>query len=278
MKCPICSSTEVTPVRNGSYMLQQCKKCTTIWTPTVETTEYYSSEYNLVQQYSNFENQRRYIERLPEQWKLISTIQKYSQGKNLLDIGCDYGHFLDVARKNGYDVVGVEPSIQARAFCTQIGLKTVEDISKVEKQDFDVITMWHCLEHIEYPTEFLQQLNNSYSHDSTVLCIRVPNFSSVPSKLFKSKWIWFQPKQHHLHFTKISLQFVLEQAGFEVKFIRSQRPNSLKTLLGTLYALMVESNYSKRGIMATLKTFARSLWHYFNSVELFAIATPKAKK
>jgi cyclopropane fatty-acyl-phospholipid synthase-like methyltransferase len=278
MKCPICNSVSATTIIHGSYRLNECKDCTAIWTPTVVSTEYYSSEYTLVEQYSNFENHRRFIERLPEQWKLISIIQKYSQGKKLLDIGCDYGHFLDIARKSGFEVVGVEPSVQARAYCNQIGITTSEDISNVFQQKFDVITMWHCLEHIEYPTNYLQNIRDSFSHNSTLLCIRVPDFESLPSKLFSSRWIWFQPKQHHLHFTKSSLKNALTLAGFSIISIKSQRPNNLKTILGTLFALSVESTYTKRGFLATIKTIVRSIWHYVSSVELFVVAKPMTKK
>lgn len=277
MTCPICSSTEATSCKNGSYSLNQCTQCTGIWTPTVATTEYYTQQYNLVQQLSDFEHQRRYIERLPEQWKLLSTIEQFSNGKNLLDIGCDFGHFLDIARRNGYYVTGVEPSETARAYSSQIGIETYKEISGLPSKKYDVITLWHCLEHIEFPVQFLGQIASKHCSNETVVCIRVPNYKSLPSKLFKSKWIWFQPKQHHLHFTKKSLQNALELAGFEVKFLQSQRPNSLKTIFGSFFALAVESNYSKRGIMPTFKAIARSIWHYLNSVELFAIASVKSK-
>lgn len=277
MTCPICSSTEATSCKNGSYSLNQCTQCTAIWTPTVVSTEYYSQQYTLVQLLSDFEYQRRYIERLPEQWKLLSTIEQCSKGKYLLDIGCDFGHFLDVARRNGYKVTGVEPSETASAFCSQIGIETYKEISNLPSKKYDVITLWHCLEHIEFPVQFLKQITSNFTSNETILCIRVPNFTSLPSKVFKSKWIWFQPNQHHLHFTKKSLQKVIELSGLEVKFLQSQRPNTVKTLFGSLFALAVESNYHQRGIAATFKAIARSIWHYFHSVEFFVVATVKSK-
>lgn len=278
MTCPICTSSTTSTLKNGSFILYNCNDCAAIWTPTVASTDYYSHSYTLVQQFSDFEHQRRYIERLPEQWKLLSSIEQYSSGKKLLDIGCDYGHFLDVARRNGYKITGVEPSENARNFCSQIGIESYPDINQLPINTYDVITLWHCLEHIEFPVQFLRQIAEQCCSDKTIVCIRVPNYSSLPSKIFKSKWIWFQPKQHHLHFTTKSLQNALELAGFEVKFIQSQRPNSLKTVLGSFFALTVESNYTKRGIMTTFKAIARSFWHYFNSVELFAIASLNSKK
>lgn len=277
MNCPICSSSSTTIIKNGTFVLSSCNECTAVWTPSVVSTEYYSQEYSLVKKLSDFEHHRRYIERLPEQWKLLSIIEEFSTGKQLLDIGCDYGHFLDVARKNGYSVSGVEPSENAREYCSHIGIDSFKTIQELPSKQYDVITLWHCLEHIEFPVQFLQQIANKFCIKKTVVCIRVPNFASFPSKVFKSKWIWFQPKQHHLHFTKKSLQKTMELAGLEMKIIKSQRPNSLKTMMGTLFSLLVETNYSKRGIVATCKVIARSIWHYIHSVELFVIASPKAK-
>lgn len=275
--CPICSSTIYTNFRNGNYLLYKCTNCKAIWTPTVEDEEYYKREYTLVSKLSEFEQHRRYIERLPEQWKLISTIKKYSKGKNLLDIGCDYGHFLDVARKAGFKVEGVELSENARLFCSMNSLKVYEELSTVPQKTFDIITLWHVYEHVEKPVDFLKEINSSYCHSETTVYIRVPDFASLPSKLFKNKWIWFQPKQHHLHFTKSSLSFALIEAGFAVVSITSQRPNTIKTMFGTIYALFVESEFQKRNFKSTIKAVLRMLWHYISSVEVFAIAMQNKK-
>ena len=88
---------------------------------------------------------------LKSKLKLINSFN--SQEKDILDIGCGTGEFLLTCKYGGWNVVGVEPNVNAKHLANQklykkTSSKIVDDINKIKTQQFDVITLWHVLEHI----------------------------------------------------------------------------------------------------------------------------------
>ena len=79
----------------------------------------------------------------------------------LLDVGSGHGFFLAEARQRGWDALGIEVSAQPRQFAKrELGLDVVgEDIERawprLGDREFDVITFWHVLEHLERPDQVL---------------------------------------------------------------------------------------------------------------------------
>ena len=94
--------------------------------------------------------------------------------------------------------------------------------------------MWHVLEHLQKPTEVLQQLH-AKMNSGGLLVVRVPDAGSLWARVMRDKWIWFQPHHHVVQYTSTTLRKVVEGAGFNVKMLRSQYPNTYHTKLS--YAL-----------------------------------------
>ena len=69
--------------------------------------------------------------------------------KNILDVGAGTGEFLKVCKNNSWNVFGTEPDNDARNLAAKKGIVLKEDISKFSNQKFEIITLWHVLEHIE---------------------------------------------------------------------------------------------------------------------------------
>ena len=95
----------------------------------------------------------------------IKIIHRFSKAGKILDVGCSYGYFLEVARKYNWRTSGVELSEEAVKYaCNSLGLNvykgTINDL-KAEK-DFDVITMWHVLEHVPDPVAVLNKTGQIY--------------------------------------------------------------------------------------------------------------------
>ena len=67
---------------------------------------------------------------------------------SILDIGAGTGDFLSVAKKDGWQTIGVEPSDRAKAIAKNKGVSFIEQTSELENHSFDVISMWHVLEHV----------------------------------------------------------------------------------------------------------------------------------
>ena len=116
----------------------------------------------------------------------LKIIEQFQPNKgSLLDIGAGTGHFLDLAQKNNWKVTGIEPNDGAKKIATEKGITFIENIQSLERNSFDVITMWHVLEHVYDLDEQIKQLKRVLKEDGTLI-IAVPNFRSFDAKYYKS--------------------------------------------------------------------------------------------
>jgi 2-polyprenyl-3-methyl-5-hydroxy-6-metoxy-1,4-benzoquinol methylase len=261
--------------------LLYCSACTAIFSPPelLAAGAYYQDTYTLLREHTDFSAERRYIERLSEQWKYLRVLREFHPtAHSLLDIGCDRGYFLDTARRGGLQVQGIEPSQQARMYAESLGCSMYSSLENIPAEEkYDVVTMWHVLEHIPQPVELLRKVHTLYSRDNALILIRVPDAMSLTAALFGKKWVWLQPEHHVNHFSEKSLRLCLESAGFEVLLLRRQHASSLHTFIGHLHALATErqAKPDTSTLSSMCYSFARYIWHHATGCELFAVARRK---
>lgn len=136
--------------------------------------------------------------------------------KVILDIGCGTGDFLVSCQKNGWDISGIEPNRNAKTIAEKKLDTTLRlDISEVENQTFDVITMWHVLEHVPNLTEYITQLKSLLKPNGTLL-IAVPNYKSFDAKHYGKFWAAYDVPRHLWHFSKKSIRLLFEKEKMKV--------------------------------------------------------------
>ena len=128
----------------------------------------------------------------------------YRPEKNILDVGAGTGEFLKVCKNNSWKVFGTEPNSDARTIAAKKGIMLERDISKFSNQKFEIITLWHVLEHVENLSEYISNLNTMLS-DCGRLIIAVPNFNSDDAKYYKEFWAAFDVPRHLWHFSQQSI-------------------------------------------------------------------------
>ena len=151
--------------------------------------------------------------------KKLRLINIYSnQSKNLLDIGCGTGDFLQVAKQNGWNVFGIEPNEQARSIAN---IKTgnlvyqPDQFSNFEKHSFDVITLWHVLEHLPNLKGQMDLFKTLLKPDGT-LVIAVPNYKSFDAIHYKDFWAAYDVPRHLWHFNKDAMSNLLSKQSLKV--------------------------------------------------------------
>ena len=169
--------------------------------------------------------------------------------KNLLDIGCGTGEFLKTAQNDNWDVVGVEPNFDARTIANQKTNNAVFDtthLSTFKEQCFDVITLWHVLEHLPKLEEQITVLK-SLLKEKGILIIAVPNYKSFDANHYNKFWAAYDVPRHLWHFDQSSIS----------KLFASQKMNVVKTLPMKFDAFYVSllSEKNKAGFMNPLKGF-----------------------
>ncbi len=148
----------------------------------------------------------------------LMIIEKYNKKGDLLDLGAGTGDFLIEAKKKGWLIDGVEPSAKAVALASQKGIFLKNDIHQINNK-FDVITMWHVLEHVYNLNDYLSFLKKKLAEHGT-LFIAVPNFKSYDAEYYGKFWAAYDVPRHLYHFSKRSVEKLFAEHGLEVIKIR----------------------------------------------------------
>lgn len=274
IECKICLENNLVEFKVGNTELLKCLNCEIIFNKHTEHTnkinEYYKEKYVLDK--NQLKPMQRYFHRMPEFIKLISFINKYkSTPASLLDIGCDKGFFLEFSRHFGFEVFGVELSESARNYAQNLGLNVFENLESVNRK-FDIIVMWHSLEHFPNPKQGILDIKKLLNDDG-ILLIRVPNFDNIWRRIFGKNWIWFQPQSHYFHFSPTSLKNLLNETGFETIYNKSSRPNNFLTYFSNYISKKSFKKYF--GLKPTLKSYIYTIYEFLTGIEIFTISKKK---
>jgi 2-polyprenyl-3-methyl-5-hydroxy-6-metoxy-1,4-benzoquinol methylase len=159
----------------------------------------------------------------------LETIESYANKGRLLDVGCATGFFLDLARQQGWEVVGTEVSDYGARYARQyfgldVHLGTLSELG-FGAQSFDVVTMWDVIEHVLDPTAELHEVHRILRHEG-VLSIITPDAGSLVARVLGRRWEEFRRVREHVYFfSKRTLAEMLRKTGFEI--VRTESANKV---------------------------------------------------
>jgi SAM-dependent methyltransferase len=237
--CPMCAGRNSSPLIeaqdvNGGpdglwFVIMQCDSCGTCFTnprPDLASIgQFYGGNYTPHQKHHRTPGKKRWnplrflkgqprVEKRPIRW--------HGQGR-LLDFGCGSGAYLQAMHQLGWKVVGVDMSIRmVERVRDELGLPAYAGTLphlELEPQSFDVITMWHALEHVHEPTSVLREARNLLAPGGK-LVISVPNIDSLPFRWFGRDWFGLELPRHLTHFTPPTLLQMLQRCGFATEPIQ----------------------------------------------------------
>jgi len=233
--CPICLHNDFTNfiickdhlVTEESFAIVQCNNCGLKFTnprPTLENiAKYYDSEeydshkkkssglvdivYNVARSYS-----------LKKKIALINSLQP-EKGK-ILDIGCGTGHFLGYCENNDWETVGVEFNDKAKSIASELINGTIYScLDEIEsKKEFQVITLWHVLEHLHDLHGTLKKIRKLLMKNGSLI-IAVPNSDSWDCNYYKSIWAGYDVPRHLYHFNKLTINILAKEYKYKVQHI-----------------------------------------------------------
>ncbi|RXG31095.1 Methyltransferase domain-containing protein [Leeuwenhoekiella palythoae] len=198
--------------------------------------------------------------------KKVKLISSYVEKGTLLDIGAGTGDFLNQAKKSGWKVTGIEPSPAARKRAFEKGINLFEEEAEVGDRKFDVITMWHVLEHVPDVEKQIEWIKNHLSTDG-VLIVAVPNFNSYDAKYYKSFWAAWDVPRHLHHFSSKSIKTLFETNGFN---LIEQKP----LIFDSFYVSLLSEKYKSTSLIKPVSAFMiglRSNWRAQQNKEYSSI-------
>ncbi len=191
-----------------------------------------SSLYQLVKKWS-----------LQKKAKLI--LQQLADVGSLLDVGAGTGDFLKVAKEKGWQVHGMEPNKNAANLALEKGIDLKASLNDFEGKQFDVVTLWHVLEHIPDLEETILKLAALVKPQGTLI-IAVPNFKSFDARHYGKFWAAYDVPRHLWHFSKESMKNLFAE-NFQLKNIEPM-------IFDSFYVSLLSEKY-KTGRKFSLKAF-----------------------
>lgn len=153
----------------------------------------------------------------------LQSVEPLPPAPRILDIGAGSGLFVDIARRAGMDAWGLEASAEAVGAAgpeVKGRLLIGDHPAAVEGvEPFDVVTMFHTLEHVREPFPYLKQVRNLLRKPGHLL-VQVPNRSSWQAAWFGRRWYGLDCPRHLHNFSLYSLLFLLGRAGFRIRQVR----------------------------------------------------------
>ncbi len=146
----------------------------------------------------------------------LDWIEKVTPRGRLLDIGCNVGTFMTVARDRGWDVSGIDVNKKAVEHCRSQGFKVYQGIfsqpllDTIEKKEFDLVSIHDVIEHFPNPLDSIRLIAPLLKKGG-ILAVNTPNIESWMARIFQIK-----PHEHIFYFNQATLKRLITQAGFEV--------------------------------------------------------------
>jgi len=182
--------------------------------------------------------------------KKVSLINSFkTENKKLLDVGCGTGDFLVACKNNGWIINGVEPNLNAKKIISsklQDGEIIYADLFELNNEQFDVITLWHVLEHVPNLQDYISELIKLLKPNG-VLIVAVPNFKSYDANYYNEFWAAFDVPRHLWHFSKKSIELLFSKQGMIVS-------KTLPMKFDSFYVSMLSEKY-KNGKSNFIKAF-----------------------
>lgn len=216
--CPICNGTSFSSfltcsdyfVSGEEFHIKECNSCGFKITWDIEDEEnigpYYQSEEYISHSNTSkglvnsaYHKVRKYM--LGQKRRLVEKNSKANTG-HILDVGTGTGFFLHEMKEKGWQVTGTEKSSEARDFAKNefgFDLLPTENLFSLPDKGFDVITLWHVLEHVHRLNENMNTYHRLLKTNGK-LVIAVPNHESSDAIHYKNNWAAYDVPRHIWHF------------------------------------------------------------------------------
>jgi len=228
--CIICGNRKVAPYievldrlsqNSETFQLVKCDCNFVFLNPRPTESEisnyYHSTDYDPHNIKTNDKWGKLYklVQRGTLRWKFSKIAPFYLNGK-LLDVGGGSGEFTSFMALKGWDVVLQDNIANLNGINETKGVRKVENLQMIKSTElFNVITLWHSLEHIHNTEELFSNLNKLLTADG-ILLIAVPNLIAPENTFYSTNWAPFDAPRHLYHFQLETLNSLMKMSNFKI--------------------------------------------------------------
>ena len=213
--CIVCGSKKKQEVFSKyGFKHNLCKKCGFLYVDPTLNEEITHSNFLNEDSYTKVLLNKENIDL--DKKKFLYSLQKLNislKNKTVLDIGCGFGFFLDVAREFGCEVYGSELNKSCLNLLKKKKIPLVNNYENYHEK-FDIISLWLVLEHLFDPGALLKHIHRLLKKNGRLI-INIPNYKSLTARILKEKCTMFSGEQHINFFSKKNLEDFLFNNFFE---------------------------------------------------------------
>lgn len=268
--CPVCKRAQFEPFLNcvdytvskEQFSLVRCVQCSFVFTNPRPAMADIGRYYESAAYTPHSGGDSSVIAKLYREVRKIALKNKLqlitrlcpNQG-GILDYGCGSGEFLQVCTQAGWKTLGVDASETARKIAKEQNLQVItpEELSRNKQSySFDIISLWHVLEHLHDLHGTLALLKGILSSNGWLL-IAVPNRDSNDAQFYQQYWAAYDVPRHLYHFRPQDMEALLNQHQLEIA-------EFLPMPFDAYYVSLLSEQYQNVGIMRFPKAFWSGLW------------------
>ncbi len=255
-RCPVCGSAAGTFLSSPPEV-KRCASCRLMFLaspPGAEEREaLYQDEYYQPETGSRFFRPFEWVGHFFRRRRVRSILKREPGPASLLDVGCGRGIFMEMMGRRGWSASGTQLSQTAAEAARRRGLEVfIGELTDLEAEagSFRVVTMFHLLEHIPRPGEYIEKAHRLLG-EGGLLVVEVPDHGGPGFKILKQRHFCFDYPNHLVFFTRDSLERALALYGFRVegRTAFSAEYSPFTTLQNLLNLLPGEPNRLYRSFM-----------------------------
>ena len=255
-RCPWCNSENNSKflelkdyfLTQENFEILECNDCKLLFTTPCPAPDRIGDYYKSDDYLSHNESKKGIVPQIYNLVKKVNIKNKFNITVNgqqttdnsILDIGCGVGDFLNYAKEKGCDITGIEPSEDARKIAEEkLGTKifSPEELQNIPNESFDIVTMWHVLEHVADLKTEIDHLERIVKKNGR-LVLALPNYKSFDAEYYKDKWAAYDVPRHLNHFSSTSIKNIFDTTAFQLIDIKPLKWDSY-------YISMLSEQYLK---------------------------------
>ncbi len=266
IQCPVCGKKSLNKVLDCKdfsltqehFDIIECPNCSLRHTFPIPTPDKIAPYYNFTDYISHTDIDEGWMNKLYHKVRKRTLHQKTNWIQSLftglkgsiLEIGAGTGAFANAMKEKGWKVTALEPDESTRKRAKdnyKIDVLPIEDLYILPENSFDVITLWHVLEHVHELNGYFKAIHKLLKPNGRLI-IAVPNYTSFDAKYYKSFWAAYDVPRHLYHFTPESMDFLSKRYQFKILQTKPMWFDSF-------YVSLLSEKYRQSGYLGILRAF-----------------------
>ena len=264
--CPICNKEDIASLLHTKdysltgedFQIIQCANCSLEYTDPAPSKEAIAPYYNFPSYISHTDTKEGLVNQMYHKVRNHTLAQKTNWVQSLftdhkgqlLEVGAGTGAFAYSMLKKGWKVTALEPDAASRQKALEnydINLLPIEELFQLEPAKYEVITLWHVLEHVHDLNAYMKTFNSLLKPNGRLI-IAVPNYTSYDAGFYKNFWAAYDVPRHLYHFSPLSMHYLAKKHKMSIV-------QKLPMWFDSFYVSLLSEKYKQSGMIGMMRAF-----------------------